>query len=110
MDLLTASERSWSPRQSRPLPVLGQARAGRLRREADKFANPSRVALLNDYSAFWRGDSLAGDLTDETTFEHSVQQRFRLDGRAGVLVNNAGVSLIAPAEPTTVGDDRRELK
>jgi NAD(P)-dependent dehydrogenase (short-subunit alcohol dehydrogenase family) len=51
----------------------------------------------------------AGDIVDEVTVEGFVQQVFDLYGRADVLVNNAGVSLISPAEHTSVSDYRRVL-
>jgi NAD(P)-dependent dehydrogenase (short-subunit alcohol dehydrogenase family) len=53
--------------------------------------------------------SFSGDITDDsviTAFAHSVFARF---GLADVLVNNAGISHIAPAEQTTVADYRRVI-
>jgi NAD(P)-dependent dehydrogenase (short-subunit alcohol dehydrogenase family) len=52
----------------------------------------------------------AGDITDEsvvTAFAGAVFDRY---GRADVLVNNAGISLISPAEETTASDYRRVLE
>jgi NAD(P)-dependent dehydrogenase (short-subunit alcohol dehydrogenase family) len=52
----------------------------------------------------------AGDLTDETSvsgFAEEVLERF---GRVDVLVNNAGISLIRPAEETSLRDYRRVLE
>jgi NAD(P)-dependent dehydrogenase (short-subunit alcohol dehydrogenase family) len=52
----------------------------------------------------------AGDITDETAvtdFAHLVLARF---GRADVLVNNAGVSYISPAELTPIADYRRVIE
>ena len=49
----------------------------------------------------------AGDITHEETvaeFARNVYERF---GRADVLVNNAGISLICPAEETSFADYRR---
>ena len=51
----------------------------------------------------------AGDLVDETAVEHFARQVFERYGRADVLVNNAGVSLISPAEQTALSDYRRVL-
>ncbi len=51
----------------------------------------------------------AGDIVDEATVQGFVQQVFDLYGRADVLVNNAGISLILPAEHTSVCDYRRVL-
>jgi NAD(P)-dependent dehydrogenase (short-subunit alcohol dehydrogenase family) len=50
-----------------------------------------------------------GDVTDEVAVRHFAQQVFDLYGRVDVLVNNAGVSLISPAELTTASDYRRVL-
>ena len=52
----------------------------------------------------------AGDITDETVVDRFAAEVFRRYGRADVLVNNAGISLISPAEQTTVSDFRRVLE
>jgi NAD(P)-dependent dehydrogenase (short-subunit alcohol dehydrogenase family) len=52
----------------------------------------------------------SGDITDEAVIADFVQQVFHRYGGADVLVNNAGVSFISPAEHTTVGDYRRVLE
>ncbi len=52
----------------------------------------------------------AGDITDEIVVNQFAEQVFRRYGRADVLVNNAGVSLISPAEHTTFSDYRRVLE
>ncbi|MGY5124205.1 SDR family NAD(P)-dependent oxidoreductase [Streptomyces nigrescens] len=54
--------------------------------------------------------AVVGDIASETYVAHlaeQVQERF---GRVDVLVNNAGVSLLAPAEDTTVEQWRRVLE
>jgi NAD(P)-dependent dehydrogenase (short-subunit alcohol dehydrogenase family) len=53
--------------------------------------------------------SRVGDVADEQTVEAFVKQVFDSYGRADVLVNNAGISLIAPAEQTSLSDYRRVL-
>lgn len=50
-----------------------------------------------------------GDITDETTVESFVHHVFDSYGRVDVLVNNAGISLISPAEHTTPSDYRHIL-
>jgi len=53
---------------------------------------------------------LLGDISDEPTvsrFAATVRERW---GRADVLVNNAGISMIAPAEDLTATDYRRVLE
>ena len=52
----------------------------------------------------------AGDITDESTVCRFAQQVSESYGSADVLVNNAGISLICPAEQTTLSDYRRVLE
>jgi NAD(P)-dependent dehydrogenase (short-subunit alcohol dehydrogenase family) len=52
----------------------------------------------------------AGDITDEAIVQHFANQVFNLYGRVDALVNNAGISLISPAEDTAVRDYRRVLE
>jgi NAD(P)-dependent dehydrogenase (short-subunit alcohol dehydrogenase family) len=52
----------------------------------------------------------AGDIADEATVERFAKQVFALYGRADVLVNNAGISLISPAEQTALSDYRRVME
>ncbi|MGA7339507.1 MAG: SDR family oxidoreductase [Terracidiphilus sp.] len=52
----------------------------------------------------------AGNAAEESVVEHFALQVFRRFGRADVLVNNAGISLIAPAESTAAPDFRRVLE
>lgn len=49
-----------------------------------------------------------GDVTDESAVEQFVQRVYETWGRSDVLVNNAGISFIAPAE-TVSGDDYRRV-
>src|ERR1700761_7932560 len=44
----------------------------------------------------------AADIVDEAQVEEFLQQVFDRYGRTDVLVNNAGISLISPAEQTSV--------
>ncbi|HEV2273368.1 MAG TPA: SDR family oxidoreductase [Acidobacteriaceae bacterium] len=50
------------------------------------------------------------DITDEGAVERFAQEVFDRWGRADVLVNNAGISLIVPAEKTSAADYRRVLE
>jgi NAD(P)-dependent dehydrogenase (short-subunit alcohol dehydrogenase family) len=52
----------------------------------------------------------AGDITHEDTVAEFAGRVYARFGRADVLVNNAGVSLICPAEQTSVADYRRVLE
>src|SRR5215471_2545384 len=54
--------------------------------------------------------SYAGDITDESVVEGFVYQVFDRYSGANVLVNNAGISFISPAEHTAVNDYRRVLE
>jgi NAD(P)-dependent dehydrogenase (short-subunit alcohol dehydrogenase family) len=51
-----------------------------------------------------------GDIVDEAAVSKFVSRVFEWAGRADVLVNNAGISLISPAELTSVSDYRRVLE
>lgn len=52
----------------------------------------------------------AGDITREEIVEDFARQVLAQHGRADVLVNNAGISLICPAEKTTAADYRRVME
>ncbi len=52
----------------------------------------------------------AGDIADEATVSRFARQVFDSFGQADVLVNNAGISLISPAEQTTASDYRRVME
>jgi NAD(P)-dependent dehydrogenase (short-subunit alcohol dehydrogenase family) len=54
--------------------------------------------------------SVPGDVADEDAVRGMVGAVIGEFGRVDVLVNNAGVSLIAPAEETTLADWRRVLE
>ena len=53
--------------------------------------------------------SLPGDVSDEGAVRGMVAAVMEEFGRVDVLVNNAGVSLISPAEETTLSDWRHVL-
>jgi NAD(P)-dependent dehydrogenase (short-subunit alcohol dehydrogenase family) len=52
----------------------------------------------------------AGDITDESVIRHFAGQVFKRYGGSEILVNNAGVSFISPAEQTVTSDYRRVLE
>jgi len=51
----------------------------------------------------------AGDITDETVVAAFVEETLQRLGGADVLVNNAGIAFISPAEQTSAADYRRVL-
>jgi NAD(P)-dependent dehydrogenase (short-subunit alcohol dehydrogenase family) len=53
--------------------------------------------------------ALPGDVSDEATVRSMVERVTGEFGRADVLVNNAGISTIVPAEETTLADWNRTL-
>jgi NAD(P)-dependent dehydrogenase (short-subunit alcohol dehydrogenase family) len=55
-------------------------------------------------------EELLGDLTDETFVARCIDTVRSRWGRADVLVNNAGISFIAPAETVSATDFRRVLE
>jgi len=55
-------------------------------------------------------EELSGDITDEVFLMDCVRTVRERWGRADVLVNNAGISFIAPAEAVSVSDFRRVLE
>jgi len=54
--------------------------------------------------------SFSGDITDDAIVSAFAESVFARYGRADVLVNNAGISHIAPAEQTSFADYRRVIE
>ena len=54
--------------------------------------------------------SVRGNVADEAAVEAFARQVMERFGRADVLVNNAGISMIVPAEETSAADFRRVLE
>jgi NAD(P)-dependent dehydrogenase (short-subunit alcohol dehydrogenase family) len=54
--------------------------------------------------------TIPGDVSDEEKVRAMVHKVMEAFGRVDVLVNNAGISAIVPAEETTLADWRRVLE
>lgn len=100
--------------------VTGGAR-GIGRRTAELLAGRGyRVAIIDLHAPVdtvhaiesRRGEAMgcAGDIAEEIAVNGFAKQVFDRFGRIDVLVNNAGVSLISPAEQTSCADFRRVLE
>lgn len=100
--------------------VITGAAQGIGRRTAEKFAEAGyRLALIDLRKPHDTLESLrslgaealahAGDITDESTVEQFAGEVQKYVGIADVLVNNAGISFIAPAETVSASDYRRVL-
>jgi NAD(P)-dependent dehydrogenase (short-subunit alcohol dehydrogenase family) len=100
--------------------VITGAAQGIGRRTAELFADQGYALALNDLrsptdtqrAAQGRGAQVlefAGDISDEETvgkFARLVEEQW---GRVDVLINNAGISFISPAERISVAEFRRVL-
>jgi NAD(P)-dependent dehydrogenase (short-subunit alcohol dehydrogenase family) len=106
--------------ENRVAVVTGAAR-GIGRRVALTLAERGHAVAANDLDApegtldelEWIGNgvlSLPGDVADEDAVLGMVEAVVERFGRVDALVNNAGVSLISPAEETTLSDWRRVLE
>src|SRR3954471_22260390 len=101
--------------------IITGAAQGIGQRTAELLAERGYALALNDVRSpsetlaqvrHHKADALEfiGDISDEHTvarFAEAVQARY---GRADVLINNAGISLIAPAEATPAAQLRRVLE
>ena len=57
-----------------------------------------------------KATGFATDIAEEAAVARFAEQVFSLYGQVDVLVNNAGISLISPAESTSIRDYRRVLE
>jgi len=104
-----------------PVAVVTGAAQGIGRRTAELLADRGyRLALsdlrtpdqtllslqLRDVDAI----SHVGDITEEAVVEELARKTYDRWGRADLLVNNAGISLIAPAEKSSAKDYRRVME
>jgi NAD(P)-dependent dehydrogenase (short-subunit alcohol dehydrogenase family) len=105
----------------RPVAVVTGAARGIGRRVALTLAERGYAVAANDLDApegtldelEWIGNgslSLPGDVSDEDAVREMVGAALEGFGRVDVLVNNAGISMISPAEDTSLPDWRRVLE
>lgn len=71
---------------------------------------PCEATLSALRAAGSEAEELVGDITDEALIAQAVSLVKQRWGRADVLVNNAGISFIAPAETTEASAFRRVLE
>jgi NAD(P)-dependent dehydrogenase (short-subunit alcohol dehydrogenase family) len=101
--------------------IVTGAAQGIGRRTAELLAERGFGVALNDLrppddtlrSIRSRGGEVlghVGSVADESSVEDLVRQVYDAWGRADVVVNNAGISLISPAESTSTEDFRRVLE
>ena len=101
--------------------IITGAAQGIGRRTAEVLAEAGYTLLLLDqqpcdatlsglHAAGFQAESLVGDITDETFIASAVSLVKQRWGRADVLVNNAGISFIAPAETVEASAFRRVLE
>jgi NAD(P)-dependent dehydrogenase (short-subunit alcohol dehydrogenase family) len=105
----------------KPVAVITGAAQGIGRRTADLLAERGYAIAIIDLrdpvatiqaieAAGGQVLARTGDITSEDTVADFARQVFARFGRADVLVNNAGISLISPAEDTTFSDYHRVLE
>jgi NAD(P)-dependent dehydrogenase (short-subunit alcohol dehydrogenase family) len=96
--------------------VITGAAQGIGRRTAELLAEAGyAVALIDRQSCAEvapaaNREELRGDITDEAFVQGCVSRVRERWGRVDVLVNNAGISFIAPAETVSAGNFRRVLE
>ncbi|HWY71376.1 MAG TPA: SDR family oxidoreductase [Terriglobales bacterium] len=107
--------------QEKPVAAITGAAQGIGRRVAEVLADRGYRLALNDLrmpdqtirSIQSRGGEAighSGNVAEESTVEEFVRSVYDAWGRSDVLVNNAGISLIAPSESTSAADYRRVLE
>lgn len=101
--------------ESRKVAIVTGAAQGIGRRTAELLAEAGYALALLDrksctHVASADSEEFFGDITDEAFIARSVETVRRRWGRADVLVNNAGISFIAPAETVSASDFRRVLE
>jgi NAD(P)-dependent dehydrogenase (short-subunit alcohol dehydrogenase family) len=107
--------------KTKPVGVITGAAQGIGRRTSEILAERGYSLALNDLrdpadalaaarAAGSQVESFVGDISDETFLERFATSVFDRWGRVDVLVNNAGISFIAPAEEISAKDFRRVLE
>ena len=107
--------------KDKPVAAITGAGQGIGRRVAEVLAERGYRLALNDLqepqetiqSIRSRGGEVItqpGNVADETIVEKFARSVYELWGRTDVLVNNAGISLIGPAESVSADDFRRVLE
>lgn len=105
----------------KPVAAITGAGQGIGRRTAEVLAERGYRLALNDlrsleetmqYVQSRGGEAIshAGNIADESVVEEFVHRVWETWGRSDVLVNNAGISFISPAESTSAADYRRVLE
>lgn len=99
-----------------PVAIVTGAAQGIGRRTSELFAEAGYALALIDRQPCTHvvpsadREELLGDITDEAFIARSVEIVRQRWGRADVLVNNAGISFIAPAESIEASAFRRVLE
>lgn len=123
----TSARILWTPKleadltHEKPVAAITGAAQGIGRRVAEVLAARGYRLALNDlrmpaetiHSIQSReGEAIAhvGSVADESVVAAFVQSVYQAWGRADVLINNAGISFIAPAETVSADDYRRVLE
>lgn len=94
--------------------VITGAAQGIGRKTAEKFAEHGwRLALIDlrepEQTLGAEALGFSGDITDEAVVEAFAREVYERWGAVDALVNNAGISFIAPAESVSAADYRRVL-
>ena len=108
-------------RDEKRVAAITGAAQGIGRRTAEVLAERGYRLALNDLRMpddtirsiqFRGGEAIghAGNIADESVVEQFLRRVYDAWGRADVLVNNAGISFISPAETTSGSDYRRVLE
>jgi NAD(P)-dependent dehydrogenase (short-subunit alcohol dehydrogenase family) len=116
-----ASKKGFHMEKSNPVAVITGAAQGIGRRTAEILAERDYFLALNDLgepadtlgtarATGTQADAFLGDISNEAFVERFASSVFDRWGRMDVLVNNAGISFIAPAEEISARDFRRVLE